>query len=57
MQDIELFITWVGLSITCLYPADNVRADFLIDLVTSFCHYLEQRALKSPVTIENKGYS
>ena len=25
MHDIELLITWVGLSIICLYRADDVR--------------------------------
>ena len=28
MHDIELFMAWVGLSIICVYPADDVRVKF-----------------------------
>ena len=47
MHDIELFITRIVLSVICLYPADNVREliFWLDELVISFCHHLEQRAL------------
>ena len=53
MHDIELLITWVGLLIICLYPADDVRESIScpIELVMSFFHHLEHRALKSPVII------
>ena len=59
MHDIELLITWVGLLIICLYPADDVRESIScpIELVMSFFHHLEHRALKSPVIIEHTGNS
>ena len=54
MHDIELFTTWVGLSIICVYPAEDVRDQISWPgvLVISFFHQLEQRALRSPVTME-----
>ena len=57
MHDIELFTTWISLSIICLYPADNLRDSINgpVEAVISFCHHLEQQALKSPVTVEHKG--
>ena len=57
MHDIELFITWVGLSFICLYPVDNVRESISwpIELVISFCNDLEWRAFKSSMTTEHKG--
>ena len=59
MHDIELLITWVGSLIICLYPADDVRESIScsIELVMSFFHHLEHRALKSPVIIEHTGNS
>ena len=55
MHDIELFTTWVGLSTIYAYPADDVREaiSWPIVLVVSFFHQLEQRTLKSPVTMEH----
>ena len=51
MDDIELFTTWVGLSIICAYPAEDVRESISWPevLVISFFNQLEQRALISPV--------
>ena len=59
MHGIELFTIWLDLSIICIYPADNLRESISCpaELVISFCHHLEQRALKSPVTTEHKGNS
>ena len=59
MHDIELLITWVGLSIICLYPADDERESIScpVELVMSFFHHLEHQALKSPVIIEHSGNS
>ena len=57
MHDIELFTTWVDLSIIYAYPAEDVRETISYPrvLVISFFHQLEQRSLKSPVTIEHIG--
>ena len=59
MHDFELFSTRVGLSINCEYPADDVRVSISspCNLVILFFHHLEQRALKLPVIIEQKGNS
>ena len=59
MHDIELFTAWVGLSIICVCPADDVRGSSSrpAELVISFFHHLELRALKSPVTTEQIGNS
>ena len=59
IHDIELLITWVGLSITCLYPADDVRESIScpVELVMSFFHHLDHQALKSPMIIEHSGNS
>ena len=59
MHDIELLITWVGLSIICLYPADYVRKSIScpVELVMSFFHHRENPALKSPAIIEHSGNS
>ena len=48
-----------SLSIICLDLADNVREliSWPAELVISFCHHLEQWALKSLVTFEHKGNS
>ena len=56
---IEVFITCVGLSMICVYPADDVRGSFcrLVALVMLSFHQFVQRALKSPVTIEQIGNS
>ena len=37
MHDIELFTTWVGLSIICEYPAEDVRdsSSWPVELVKS----------------------
>ena len=49
---------WVGLSTICLYPADERELiSSPAELVISFCHHLEQRALKYPATTEYKGNS
>ena len=55
----EVFITCVGLSMICVYPADDVRGSFcrLVALVMLSFHQFVQRALKSPVTIEQIGNS
>ena len=58
MHDIELFTIWVGLSIVCEYPADDQlieSSSWPTDLVISFFHLFELRALKSPVIIEQIG--
>ena len=54
-----LFTTRVSLSIICLYPAEDVTESisWLGVLVISFFHQLEERALKSPVTMEHIGNS
>ena len=83
MHDIQLFTTWVGLSIICPCPAEDVRQrerererererkkerererererESISSpevLVISFFHQLEQRALKSHVTMEHIGNS
>ena len=59
IHHIELFTIWVGLSIICEYPADDVResSSWPTELVISFFHQFEQRALKSPVIIEQIGSS
>ena len=59
MHDIELFTTWVGFSIICAYPAEDVRKSISWSevLVMSFFHQLEQRPLKSPVTMKHIGNS
>ena len=55
----KVFITRVGLSIICLYPADDVREliSCPAELVMSFFHHLEHRALKSSLIIEHSGKS
>ena len=59
IHDIELFITCVGLSMFCVYAADDVREAISrsVELVMSSFHQFVQRALKSPVTIEHRGNS
>ena len=59
IHDIELFITCVGLSMICVYPADDVRAAVSrpAELAMSSFHQFVQKALKSPVTIEQRGNS
>ena len=59
IHDIELFITCVGLSMFCVYPADDVREaiSWPAELVMSSFHQFVQSALKSPVTIEHRGNS
>ena len=59
MHDIELLITWVGLSIICSYPADDVRESIScpVELVMSFFHHREHLALKPPMIIEHSGNS
>ena len=56
MHDIELFITCVGLSIICAYPANDLREIISRpdESVMSSFHQFVQRALKSPVTIEQR---
>ena len=57
IHDIELFITYLGLSMICAYLAKNVRKYISqhVELVlSSFCQFV-QRALKCPVTIEQRG--
>ena len=58
MHNIELFITCAGLSIICIYPADNVRefSEPVELLMSSFDQFVQQ-ALKSPVAIEQRGNS
>ena len=50
----ELFITYVGLSMICIYPANDVRESISwpVELVMSSFHQFVQQALKSLVTIE-----
>ena len=57
MHNIELLITRVGLSIICLYPADDLRESVScpVELVMSFFHHREYLALKSPAIIEHSG--
>ena len=59
MHDKELLITRIGLSIICLYPADDVRDSISCPagLLISFFHHPEHRALKSSVITEHKGSS
>ena len=59
MHDIELLITWVGLSIFCLYAADDVRKSIScpVELIMSFFHHREYLALKSPAIIEHSRNS
>ena len=49
----------MGLSLICVYPADDVREAISgpAELVMSFFHQFVQRAIKSPVTIEQRGNS
>ena len=56
---IELFTTWIGLSIICIYPAEDVSESISWPamLVKLFFHQLEQRAIKCPVTMEHIGNS
>ena len=56
MPDIELFITCVGLSIIFAYPANDLREIISRpdESVMSSFHQFVQRALKSPVTIEQR---
>ena len=53
------FVVWVGLSVIYLYAADDVRESSSRpkDLVMSFFHNHELRALKSPVRTEQIGNS
>ena len=55
----QVFTTWVGLSIVCTYPAQDVRKSISWPgiLAISFLHQLEQWTLKSPVTMEHIGDS
>ena len=57
MHDIKLLITWVGLSIFCLHPADDVRESIScpVELIMSFFHHREHVALKSPAIIKHSG--
>ena len=57
IHSIELFITCVVLSIVFVYPADDVREAFSrpAELVMSSFHQFVQGALKSPVTIKQRG--
>ena len=57
INDIELFITCVGVSMICVYPADDVREAISqpAELVMSSFHQFVQWALKSPVTIRQRG--
>ena len=59
IHDIELFTKWIGLSIICEYPDDDVRESsyWPTEFVISFFHQFELRALKSPVIIEQIGIS
>ena len=59
IHDIEIFTTWVGLSIIGAYPVKDVRESIYSPgvLVISFFHQPEQRALKSPVKMEQIGNS
>ena len=59
IHDIELFTIWESLSIICEYLADDVResSSWPTELVISFFHQFELRALKSPVIIEQIGIS
>ena len=59
MHDIELFTIWVGLSIICEYPGDDMResSSCPTEVVISFFHQFELRALKPSVIIEQIGIS
>ena len=52
-------MVWVGLSVICLYPADDVRESSSRPekLVISFLHNHELGALKSPARTEQIGNS
>ena len=54
MHDIELFTTWIGLSIVCVYPVGDVKklSSRPAELVISFFCKLELRALKLAVANE-----
>ena len=58
MQEDELLITWVGLLIICLYPADDVRVSISwpTELVISLLHHHEHLVLRSPVMATNTKY-
>ena len=59
IHDTELFIKCVGLSMICVYPTDDERESISqpVELVISPSHQFVQRALKSPVTIKQRGNS
>ena len=52
-------ITWLSLSVICLYPADDVRKSisYPVNLVMSFFHRLEHLTLKLPEINELNGNS
>ena len=57
INDIELFISCVSLSMICVYPANDVGEAISrpAELVMSSLHQFVLRALKSPVIIEQRG--
>ena len=56
IHDMQLFIIFLGLSMTFVYPADDVREAIYwpAELVMSSFHQFVQRALKSPVTTDKR---
>ena len=59
IHDIVLFISRVGLSMICVYPADDVGEAISrpVELVMSSFHQFVRQALKPPVTIEQRANS
>ena len=59
IHHIEFFITCVGLSKICVYPADDVREVISrpVELVMSSFLLFVQRELKSPGKIKQRGNS
>ena len=59
IHDVEVFITCVGLSLICVYPADDVIEDISppAGFIMSLFHQFVQQVLKSPATIEHRGNS
>ena len=59
VQNIRLFAIWVGLSIFCEYPADDVleSSSWPAELVASFFHQFELGTLKSPAIFQQLGSS
>ena len=58
MQEENLFMIWVGLLISCLYPAyvrESVSRPTY--LVMSLMHHFKNLALKSPLITETIGSS